>query len=470
MGLVRFSWWENGDSFDVPLVVNRLLARGARGYWLTADDASAAAGDFILDLTSAQRAAAAAAGLKLSDFAGGPGGDGCMPLRPARIALFSGTASKYPYDAYYGLALLRLGYDFEIVDGRAIAEGALRRANVFVIPGGFATWGIDAAEESPGADAEVRAFLDRGGGAVGSCGGAYYLSAGRPGWTGTADAKPLFNHEYLQSGVGVVEVALARSVLTLGCPPALDMPYYHGPIYNEVGAGAAVVGRFANLIMPGAVAIGNPLDRALFENGMREHPAILSAEGRRGRAVLFSPHPEMGDLVRKYIAMDGYVRKYLPIRGLPTMRDTLRHYRVSDAPSFRLIANAVAWLSRSDADEAPRLDRDAQDDARAELVASLQKRGERLDLSGRTSDEKALALFLRDGLRARAGAMDGAQAGRSSAHHAALARFAAAAVARLSTEGHLPLTQELMEMELAIALQECGQRIDAIDAKLDQTR
>ncbi|MGE0524984.1 MAG: hypothetical protein AB7O60_18355, partial [Variibacter sp.] len=100
----------------------------------------------------------------------------------------------------------------------------------------------------------------------------------------------------------------------------------------------------------------------------------------------------------------------------------------------------------------------------------LQKRSERLDLSGRTSDETALALILRDGLRARAGAMDGAQAGRSSAHHAALARFAAAAVARLSTEGHLPLTQELMEMELAIALQECGQRIDAIDAKLDQAR
>jgi hypothetical protein len=96
MGLVRFSWWENGDSFDVPLAVNRLLARGVRGYWLTADTEGASAGDFILDLTDAQRAAAAATGLKLSDFAGAPCGEGSMPLRPARIALFSGTASKDP--------------------------------------------------------------------------------------------------------------------------------------------------------------------------------------------------------------------------------------------------------------------------------------------------------------------------------------------------------------------------------------
>jgi hypothetical protein len=168
--------------------------------------------------------------------------------------------------------------------------------------------------------------------------------------------------------------------------------------------------------------------------------------------------------------MDGYVRKYLPIRGLPTMRDTLRHYRVSDAPSFRLIANAVAWLSRSDADETPRYDRDTENDVCARLIASLQTRSERLDLSGRTSDEKTLALFLRDELRARAGSIAGAQPGRSGAHHAALDRFAAAAVARFSTEDRLPLTQELMEMELAIALQECGQRIDTIDAKLDQAR
>jgi hypothetical protein len=390
-------------------------------------------------------------------------------LRPAKIALFSGTASKYPYDAYYGLALLRLGYDFEIVDGAAIANGALRRANVFVIPGGFATWGIDAAEACRGADAEVRAFLDRGGGAIGSCGGAYYLSAGRPGRSGTANAKPLFNHEYLQSGDGVVEIALTQGPLTLGCPPALDMPYYHGPIYGEVGQGSAVVATFANLVLQGAVAIGNPLDRGLFEREMKGHPAILAAEGRRGRAVLFSPHPEMGDLVRKYIAFDGYVRKYLPIRGLPTMHDTLRHYRVTDAPSFRLIANAVAWLSRSDVGEPVPPD-SAPTDLGTQLGKLLQQRADALDLSDRTDDEKTLVLSLREDLRMRAAALKDAPAKQAGAHHAACDRFAAAAVARFSAEERLPLAQDLMEMELAIALQECAGRIDAVEARLDQSR
>ena len=156
---------------------------------------------------------------------------------------------------------------------------------------------------------------------------------GRPGWTGTAAAKPLYSHEYLQSGVGVVDVALQPSPLAVGCPPTIDVPYYHGPIYDVVGPGVEVAGTFHGLSLPARLAIDNPLDPARFERDMAGKPAILVAAGERGRAVLFSPHPEMGDLVRKYVALDGYVRRYLPIRGFTTMRDTLRHYRVADAPS-----------------------------------------------------------------------------------------------------------------------------------------
>ena len=53
---------------------------------------------------------------------------------------------------------------------------------------------------------------------------------------------------------------------------------------------------------------------------------MLAPEGSAARAVLFSPHPEMGDLLRKWIALDGYVRKYLPIRGPKVMQETLRFY------------------------------------------------------------------------------------------------------------------------------------------------
>jgi len=53
---------------------------------------------------------------------------------------------------------------------------------------------------------------------------------------------------------------------------------------------------------------------------------------------------EMGDIVRKYIALDGYVAHYLPIRGETVMADTLKHYRPLDAPSWRLILNAIHSL------------------------------------------------------------------------------------------------------------------------------
>ena len=38
------------------------------------------------------------------------------------------------------------------------------------------------------------------------------------------------------------------------------------------------------------------------------------------------------------------MKKNLPIRGFGTMRDTLRHYRTTDAPSFRLVQNAIDAL------------------------------------------------------------------------------------------------------------------------------
>jgi hypothetical protein len=52
----------------------------------------------------------------------------------------------------------------------------------------------------------------------------------------------------------------------------------------------------------------------------------------------------MGDLVRKYIVLDGYVRHYLPIRGKRVMDETLAFYRATDAPSFRLFLNAARML------------------------------------------------------------------------------------------------------------------------------
>jgi hypothetical protein len=393
-----------------------------------------------------------------------PPGDATALTRPA-VALFTGPATGYPYWGYYALCLLRLGLDYEPVDGRDIAAGALARANLFVIPGGFATWNFDRAEDAPGADAQVRDFLAHGGRAIGSCGGAYYLSKGRPGWTGTADAFPLYTHEYLQSGVGVLAIDIDSPTLGRGLPPGIDMPYYHGPIWDRVGSNSAVAARFADLVLPGRLGIENPLDHARFARDMKGKPAILDSSGVRGEAILFSPHPEMGDLLRKYIALDGYARRYLPIRGLPVLRDTMRFYAPADSPSFRLVLNAAHdLLSRPGTRAVPRA-RPAL--ARGAPAAALASLGRVLAgvAPGDDPDVAPVVETIVADLADRHAALD-----RDAAMPAILGeRIAAAILAREQTLAAAPIAQRLLEVELGIALFAALTRLAAADAALETT-
>lgn len=473
-GLFHLGWRANGDSFDVALAINRLLAAGARAWWLQSSHADCDAGDYIAELTAAQARALADAKLHAAHFDAPLPGDAKRLTRPA-VRLFAGNASKFPYFAYYALCLLRFGVDYLPCDGGTLANGALDAANLLILPGGFATWGIDAAEGVSGADARIRTFLAEGGAAIGSCGGAYYLSSGRPAWTGTAAAKPRYTHEYLQTGVGVVTIALRERPMAFGCAPTIEVPYYHGPIYDALGEGVDVAATFDSLALSGRLAIDNPLDRGQFEREMAGKPAILVACGKRGRAVLFSPHPEMGDLVRKYIALDGYVRRYLPIRGIGTMRDTLRHYRVCDAPCFRLVCNAIHALlpeaAQAVATESSRSNPCTDPMELARLCASAL---DALPDYGR-GDHGDLMRDIETGLRARL------EASRPRA--AALAGGTEAVARLLPSLRHLVDTivahandppvapaQALMEADVAVSLLECWTRAAAMDVALRSTR
>lgn len=291
-------------------------------------------------------AAPALRALGFGDAAGGaaageaPGGG--LP----RIAIYNGAAVGYPYWAYYAHALLSLGLPYVPVDAEAVAAGALDGVDLLVMPGGFATWGLDRAEGIAGIDAAIRAFITRGGALIGSCGGAFYASEGRPGWLGLVDAMPRFTQEYLLTGAAMLSIEIGDPVLGRGLPETIEVPYYHGPVYRDGPRKARACGMFAGYIAPARLFIDNPLDRDLFEAEMRGTPAILAAADPAVRAILFSPHPEMGEFVRKGMALAdaGYARRYLPIRGHKVMDETLRFYMKDDCAGFRLIHNAVAAL------------------------------------------------------------------------------------------------------------------------------
>ncbi len=237
------------------------------------------------------------------------------------------------------------------MSGAEIAAGALDGENILVLPGGFSNWSLDAKEETHGADRAVRTFFARGGAALASCGGAYYLAKGRPTWLGLADARPNITQDYLRTGVGITTCRIADGPLRRGLPPTLEIPYFHGPAFDEIGGNCRALGHFRDLVTPGRLFIDNPLTPETFAAHLESRIAILSAKGPRGRAILFSPHPEMGDLLAKYMLLESYIPRYLPIRGEQVMRETLTAARPEESRAFLLVLNAIEMLA-SEAREA----------------------------------------------------------------------------------------------------------------------
>ena len=59
----------------------------------------------------------------------------------------------------------------------------------------------------------------------------------------------MFTQEYLRTGVGVVTCQLASGPHRLGLPPTLEIPYYHGPVYDELGPGCTPLVTFRDLYL-----------------------------------------------------------------------------------------------------------------------------------------------------------------------------------------------------------------------------
>ncbi len=122
---------------------------------------------------------------------------------------------------------------------------------------------------------------------IGSCGGAFYASEGRPGWLGAIDATPKFTQEYLLTGAAVLGISITDRLLNKGLPEAIELPYYHGPIYSNADRTAATLGHFRNYVEESRLFIDNPLDRGLFDREIKQAPAILVAGAGKGKILAF---------------------------------------------------------------------------------------------------------------------------------------------------------------------------------------
>lgn len=451
---------ESVDGFPVEAAANRMAAAETDVRFLPAASGTVPAGAIV-----ASEAAARAAGLRVVPLDPEAEAVAGRPLALPRIAILAGRASAYPYYAYYAHALACLGYRFSVVDGADIAAGRLDEHDLFVIPGGFAIWGLDRCERVVGADAAVRRFLAEGGSAIGSCGGAFYLSAGRPGWLGLAAASPRYTHEYLSTGAGVVSVIMTGDEIGAGTAPLVEMPYYHGPVYEAVEPPTTVSARFQALSFPAHIPIDNPIEPERFEREMAGRAAILTTASPAGRAVLFSTHPEMGDLVRKYVAVASYVERYLPIRGEAVMRETMDFYQPNAAPAFRLIFNAIQWCAAAPGarvtDGAQRLE-DAGNDTATPLIEIVADRLRKMDCGASEigvllERERRRLLEVADALASRDVPVD---PGMERAMTDAAAHLSA------TDDAAIPTVQRLLDAELALSLIEATLRRADLSALL----
>lgn len=467
----RLGWYGNGDRLDVAVAANRLTACGFEVRRLDEPAGELEAGDYLVSLPVALAEALAPHGLRFEPCEAEIAAQG-RPVAPVRALVLAGRASAYPYYGYYALALARLGLAYRPVSGGEIADDALDGENLLVLPGGFSNWSLDAKEETEGADMAVRSFFKTGGAAVVSCGGAYYLAKGRPTWLGLADARPRITQDYLRTGVGVTTCRLAEGQLRLGLPPTLEIPYFHGPVFDEIGGNCLPLATFRDLNATGRLFIDNPLTPETFAAHMEGRIAVLQAEGPRGRAVLFSPHPEMGDLLVKYIALEGYMPRYLPIRGEQVMRETLDAYRPDESRSFLMILNAVEAMASGAREAVPdvtALERTLAGTAGEKLHALIEAWYERAKALAPTSGGIGdLERYLLHGFQKRLPlaadalstllpklAISGHDGPRLAASFAALAEHAVAAWADPPTRRPAEL---LLELELALLLIEAWRR------------
>jgi hypothetical protein len=171
------------------------------------------------------------------------------------------------------------------VTAEQIRQGALEEADVVLHPGGSGgKQGNTLGEEGR---QRVRAFVERGGGYVGICAGAYLATCDYPWSLHILDAK-VIDKKHWARGSGNVDVGLSDAAVKLLAAPAAtcSILYFQGPLlapaehpdlpdYDRLGV---YEGEIAKNGAPSGV--------------MKGTTAVASAPFGKGRVFCFSPHPE----------------------------------------------------------------------------------------------------------------------------------------------------------------------------------
>jgi hypothetical protein len=185
------------------------------------------------------------------------------------------------------------GMKLTIVKGDDIRAGVLKNFDVVIFTGGSGSKQAEGIGEA--GRKEVKEFVERGGGYVGICAGAYLACEGFSWGLKVLDAKTVSSKR--RRGEGTVKMELTdegRRILGERAGQ-FDVRYVNGPIIQS--SSNTGIPDFKPLAFFRTELAKNDTPVGVMINS----PAAAAGELGKGRVITFSPHPEQTDGLESFV-------------------------------------------------------------------------------------------------------------------------------------------------------------------------
>jgi putative intracellular protease/amidase len=214
--------------------------------------------------------------------------------RPIRVALFDdeGAFGKGVPNVTKQLSAAK-EVTLTVLKGPEFAAGVLKDYDVVIFTGGSGS--KQAATLGDAGRKQVRDFVEKGGGYIGICGGAYLACAGFSWGLGVLDAKTVSSKWRRGKGPVQIEVTPAGQQVTGTPAKQTEIRYANGPIIQP--AGLAEVPDYEPLALFRSELAENDTPKGV----MVDSPAWASGTFGKGRVLISSPHPEQTE------GMEGWI-------------------------------------------------------------------------------------------------------------------------------------------------------------------
>ena len=245
-------------------------------------------------------------------------------LKPLKIALYCGSGADPVFSKPLYDVLDLGGFSYKPLGDQEIRQGKLAEFDVMLVPGS-----PDAGEcyykglGDKGYN-QIRSFLAGHGQYLGICGGAYLpltsYNSKNQFWLNIVDATESDDLDYWHTGCGFVRCRMddnehpVFTSLALGITNSLNLVYWEGPSMTIKGQNVKQLAHFERLLASGtpslrphwdlldnkmaiaAMGYYNPLTQEVFDRLLKNRCAFAEAIYHGNKLLLFSPHPEMGNL------------------------------------------------------------------------------------------------------------------------------------------------------------------------------